>query len=355
MQSGDGGRAGRPGSDAYSLANWDGDPVASYQFNTQHRPERMRKPRVLRPSILATTVFLVITMALTACTTATPAPSPTETPTPRDVAATPASLPLTPEPEATATPVPTGAPTPPDKPTPEPTSTPTPAPAREMTSADIYAKIHPSVAYIETPTGAGSGFLIEGGYVVTNHHVIWPFEEAQVAFPDGTKVTSPVAAWDPMSDTAVLGPVEVKAPPLELRDGEDLAIGSELFLLGYPGESEPFPEPTIVSGVLSKYRRWDQPGITYFQTDAVIAGGQSGGVLVNRKGEVIGISGFTITEADYALVASAADLASIIRQLIQGQDPWGVGNRSLSGGRGGPGVLSKPAEPLGLRDVPAGG
>ena len=284
--------------------------------------------RYLLPTTAALLAFLTV---LLACTTATPAPSPTETPAPEGAAATPASPPDTLEPEATATPVPTGTPASPETSTPDPTSTSTRAPAGEMTSADIYQALHPSVAHIQTPTGSGSGFLIEGSYVVTNHHVVWPFQEVLVVFPDGTDTAVPVIAWDPVSDTAVLGPVDVEAPPLELRDGEDLAVGSELFLLGYPGESEPFPEPTIVSGVLSQYRQWDQPGITYFQTDAVIAGGQSGGVLVNLKGEVIGVSGFTITEADYALVASAADLAPIIQQLIQGQDPWGVGNRSLSG------------------------
>ena len=192
-----------------------------------------------------------------------------------------------------------------------------------------------SVAYIETPMGTGSGFLFDGGYVVTNHHVVWPFEEARVVFPGGTEMVAPVAAWDPMSDMAVLGPVEVEASPLELQDGENLAVGSELLLLGYPGELEPFPEPTIVSGVLSRYRRWDQAGMTYFQTDAVIAEGQSGGVLVTHAGEVIGVSGLSITEAAYALVASAADLAPVIQQLINGQDPWGIGNRPLGGDEGG--------------------
>ena len=238
-------------------------------------------------------------------------PAPTETPTP------------------TSTPVPTRAPT--VTQAPAPTSSPT----ERMAAAQIYAMLSPSVAYIETPLGTGSGFLVESGYVVTNHHVVWAFEEARVVFSDGAEMTAPVAAWDPVSDTAVLGPVNVDAPPLEMRDGEDLPIGSELFLLGYPGESEPFPEPTIVSGVLSQYRQWEQPGITYFQTDAVIAGGQSGGVLVNRKGEVIGISGLSITEAEYALVASAADLEPIVRQLIRGQDPWGVGNRSFLEGEAG--------------------
>ena len=204
-----------------------------------------------------------------------------------------------------------------------------------MTPTEIYEMVSPSVAYIETPTGYGSGFLVEGGFVVTNHHVVWPFEEVRVVFPGGTELLAPVAAWDPMSDIAVVGPVNTAAPPLELRDGENLALGSELFLLGYPGENDPFPKPAIVSGLLSRYRQWNQMGITYFQTDAATAGGQSGGVLVNVKGEVIGISGFSFTEANYALVASAADLAPIVRQLIEGQDPWGFSNRRFREEKGG--------------------
>ena len=234
-------------------------------------------------------------------------------------------------PSPTVTPADTPAPL--ETPTLEPTSTPGPTPtssmSREMTSADIYEALHQSVAHIQTPTGAGSGFLIEGGYVITNHHVIWPFEEARVVFPDGTDLTAPVVAWDPMSDTAVLGPVDVDASPLQMQDGEGMRIGGELFLLGYPGELGPSPTLAIASGVLSGIREWSQPGITYFQTNAAVAGGQSGGVLVNRKGEVIGVSGLTFTEAQYALVASAADLEPIVQQLILGKDPWGVGNRSF--------------------------
>ena len=278
---------------------------------------------VPRLYILTLPAILLLAGMLTACAgdsnLAVPAPT-------VKVDAEPTST-LVPAPTATS--APTRTPAPPDTPTPRP------KPAGEMTSADIYEAIHPSVVHLRTPTGAGSGFLTEGGFVVTNHHVVWPFEEARVVFPDGTEMTVPVVAWDPMSDTAVLGPVTVDATPLRMRDGEGMRIGGELFLLGYPGELGPSPTPAIVSGVLSGIREWNRPGITYFQTDAVIAGGQSGGVLVNRKGEVIGVSGLTITEAQYALVASAADLAPIVRRLIQGQDPWEVGSRSFSEGEAG--------------------
>ena len=236
------------------------------------------------------------------------------------------------EPGPTATPVPaaelmaTLVPTP--APTRPPSSTTTPTAPRELAAAEIYAKVAPSVAFIQTPTSFGSGFLIEGGYLVTNLHVVWPPSgEESLVFPDGTQLNVPVVAWDPMSDIALLGPVEAGVPPLVLGDGESLPVGSEVFLLGYPGESDSSPTPTILSGLLSHNRQWNLANLTYLQADTAVAGGQSGGVLVNAKGEVIGIVGFSFTEANYALAASAADIEPILQQLIQGKDPSGVSNR----------------------------
>ena len=172
--------------------------------------------------------------------------------------------------------------------------------------------------------------------MVTNHHVIWPFESVEVTFPDDLKLYVPVAAWDPLADIAVLGPLDAPVrPPLELLDGESLPIGSELFLVGYPAETESYPQVSITRGILSRLREWEQLGMTYFQTIAAITGGQSGGALVNAQGEVIGISGFKFTEAGFGLVASAADIVPVVERLINGQDPLGLNSRSLSEGKPG--------------------
>ena len=184
--------------------------------------------------------------------------------------------------------------------------------------------------------GTGSGILIEGGYVVTNAHVVWPYEAARVVFPDGSEFTAvPLRGWDLLADIAVLGPVDAAADAVALVDGEDLPIGSEVFLLGYPGEVEAFPKPTLSRGLLSRYREWEVIGITYLQTDAVAAGGQSGGALLSSMGEVIGMSGFNFTEGDFGLVASATDIRPRIEELTTGRDPSGLGERRvpLSGGK----------------------
>ena len=104
--------------------------------------------------------------------------------------------------------------------------------------------------------------------------------------------------------------------PAELADGEGLPPGSELYLIGYPAEVEVYPEPTITRGVLSRFREWEWFGMTYFQTDASIAGGQSGGALVNDRGEVVGISTFRFSEAGFGLATSIADDIDIVDDLL---------------------------------------
>ena len=201
--------------------------------------------------------------------------------------------------------------------------------------ADVFKAISPSVAFIDTPLGTGSGFLVESGYLVTNAHVVWPRAKVSVVFPDGSEHKDvPVLAWDLLADLAVLGPLETRLPPLALADGESLPIGSEVYLVGYPGEVEELPQPTITRGVLSRIREWEAGGLTYLQSDATIIGGQSGGVMVSAAGEVIGISGlgwpgptFLSPGLSFALVASTADLAPRIAKLIAGEDPSGLGER----------------------------
>ena len=241
--------------------------------------------------------------------TATPTPEPTATPTPEPTA-TPTPEPTatpTPEPTATPTPEPTATPTPEPTatPTPEPTATPTPEPTATpgpLTSPQIFDKVSPSIAFIETVTGTGSGVLIDGGYVVTNAHVVWPFDTVRVVFPDGSEFHGvPVNGWDLLAGLAVLGPIDAPTDTLALVDGESWPIGTDMFLIGYPGEVEEFPQPTIARGLLSRVREWESIGITYLQTDAPVIGGQSGGAAVSNMGEVIGISGLAFTEGSESL------------------------------------------------------
>ncbi len=189
----------------------------------------------------------------------------------------------------------------------------------KLSSAQIFQKVSPAIAYVQTEEASGSGVLFEGRYVITNRHVVYPFDTARVVFPNGAEFDGvPVQGWDLEADLAVLGPIDIATEPLPLIDGETTPIGADMYLIGYPAEFESFPQPTIVKGILSRLRQSESGRITYFQTDASIAGGQSGGALVSDTGAVIGISGSSIADGMFALVASSADLLPRIRQLIAG-------------------------------------
>ena len=315
------------------------------------------------PDVRAT-VVAEITATAVARPTETPTPPPNSAPEPtptfRPVSMpipfatlTVGPLPTRPAPTVTATPTPTATHTVTPTPTPTAANTPipslkatvTPAPTPTPTSeiagslvmdpSEIYANVSPSIAFISTTSSYGSGILIEGGYVVTNAHVVWPYNSVRVVFPDGSEHSEvPVVGWDHLVDLAVLGPIDGGTDWLELIDGEKLPIGADVFLIGYPGEVESSPQPTITRGVISRLREWDSVGVTYFQTDASIAGGQSGGALVSDGGDVVGISGSSFTEADFALAASSSDALPRIRELIAGQDPSELGERQVLPGGG---------------------
>ena len=200
-----------------------------------------------------------------------------------------------------------------------------PLPSGEPLSAQqVYAKVAPSIPIVQSAYGHGSGILIPGDYVVTNHHVVWPNDfdhTARVVFPDGTEyVDVPVVATNPWADVAVLGPLETEKRPLPLADGEQLPPGSDLYFVGYPGEFEHregyAPDPTITSGLLSRVRHWDGLGLTLLQTDAAIAGGQSGGALVDSRGRVVGISTWGVIYGAFGLATSASDDARIVDRML---------------------------------------
>lgn len=243
-------------------------------------------------------------------------PTATSSPTPATATATPSPT-ATPRPTATAT----------------PTLTPTPA---ILSPSEIFDRVSASIAYIETPLKSGSAILIEGNYLITNAHVVWPYNDVRVVFPDGSEFEEvPLVNWDGMIDLAVLGPVEeAPAAPLALVNGEASIIGSDVYLVGYPGEVDAFPQPTITRGLISRTREWALENITYFQTDATVAGGQSGGALVSERGEVIGLSGFSFADAEFALVASVVDLVETIETLSSGRRIAGPGSFDITRGIG---------------------
>jgi tetratricopeptide (TPR) repeat protein len=199
---------------------------------------------------------------------------------------------------------------------------------RPLSATEVYDLLSPAMAFVHTPGGSGSGALIDRGYIVTNAHVVWPYPAAGITFPDGTILESvPVAYLDHIADLALLGPVSVDISPLTFTPREDIEVGSDVYLIGYPLETEALPRTTIARGILSRVREWDEAGITFFQTDASVAGGQSGGILSTSRGEVIGISSLATAGRSFAFVASALDVLDRLGRMASGIDVDGLGRR----------------------------
>jgi len=201
------------------------------------------------------------------------------------------------------------------------TTSPDSGPDTELNPEDLLADVRASIALVVTPTTQGSGVLVEGGYVVTNAHVVDPFAEAWVSFEgEAFPRAFDVVGIDPFADIALLGPLDAERDPLELADSLELQQGEDVYLIGYPGETELEPEVTISSGLVSRLRDYEPFDQTYVQTDAAIAGGQSGGALLDAHGRVIGISGLSFAE-EFALALGGPDVRQSIDAITAGDTP----------------------------------
>lgn len=152
-------------------------------------------------------------------------------------------------------------------------------------------KTHPPVPDDDEPSVTGSGFLIRAdGLVLTNHHVIDDSTRIEVHLHDGTTTTATVLGRDPAGDLALLQiALERPLPVLPLGNSAALRVGEFVVAIGSPFGFE----HTITFGIISgKKRNFLRSGLVggYVQTDAHITVGNSGGPLVNMRGEVVGIN-----------------------------------------------------------------
>ncbi|NKY80621.1 PDZ domain-containing protein [Nocardiopsis dassonvillei] len=180
------------------------------------------------------------------------------------------------------------------------------APRRDPdTIAGVAQRVSPSVVFIHSadPTipSSGSGFVIDGNYVVTNDHVSAGLEAdgIVVEYSDGSLSSASVVGSDPSSDLAVLSlddPIDVE--PLQFGDSEQVIVGDEVIAIGAPlGLSG-----TVTQGIISAVNRPVSSGegenasrFYALQTDAAINPGNSGGPLVDLEGRVIGVNSMIVT------------------------------------------------------------
>ncbi len=202
----------------------------------------------------------------------------------------------------------------------------------DLPPQEIYEQLSPAIVQLTTEWGSGSGILFERHgqkYVVTNHHVLWPYPYADVVFPDGLELFEvPVVDWDVMVDVAVLGPVDVDIPAANISARREVAVGDTAYFIGYPSEWEQFAQPTLSQGIVSRTRDWPTAGASYYQVDAEIAGGQSGGAMVAADGNVVGLTTFFVADdGSFGLALSAEALLRRIDGILRGSDVDKLGER----------------------------
>ena len=207
----------------------------------------------------------------------------------------------------------------------------------QMDSNRAFPLVSSSMAYVETATREGSGILIEGGYIVTNAQVVWPFQAVRVVLADGTQFPDvPVRESDLLADLAVLGPINAPYGGIALANEESIRIGLDSVVIGYKETTEGVPKLVTRRRKLAGIREFESTGITYLQTDAYLpsTGGaprdQPGWVLVSTSGDVIGVVGFRPAGTNFEVAASSADILPRVTQLIAGGDPSELGDRKIS-------------------------
>ncbi len=186
---------------------------------------------------------------------------------------------------------------------PEPTPTPspisTPAPIETPTLSSIVEEISPSVVQVVTPSGTGSGFVIdEYGRVLTSAHVVGRLETVMVKSSGGRTYTGEVLGVDEVADLALiyLG-YSAALDPVTLSSSDEIEVGEEVIVIGFPLVDTLGVSPTITRGIVSA-KRSSESEIALLQTDAAINPGSSGGPLLDRSGQVIGVNTSKLFESD---------------------------------------------------------
>jgi serine protease Do len=199
--------------------------------------------------------------------------------------------------------------------------------------ADIVESVMPWVASITVESvvrglffdfpdqGAGSGFIVRSdGHIVTNSHLVRTAEDIMVHLSNGETYEARVVGRDALSDLVILKIDADNLPAASFADSDELRVGDWVVSLGNALALR--GKPTVTLGIISGLGRTitTESGTYYdlIQTDAAINRGNSGGPLVNLKGEVVGINQAVLREAVGVGFALSSSVASRhIQSLIE--------------------------------------
>ena len=218
----------------------------------------------------------------------------------------------------------------------------------QMTLQDLFSGRSPQRAQM----GTGSGVIINSdGYIITNNHVINNSDELSVTLNNNKTYEAEIIGSDPKTDIALL---KINAnedlPYVTFADSDNAKIGEWVLAVGNPFNLT----STVTAGIISaKARNLDPSGKytqSFIQTDAAVNPGNSGGALVNTKGELVGINTAISSQTGSYIGYSFAVPSNIARRVIEDIMEYGNVQNGILGITGGA-LNSKIADELGINDT----
>lgn len=182
--------------------------------------------------------------------------------------------------------------------------------------------------------GTGSGVIIsQDGYIVTNNHVIAGATEVEVTVDDNKTYSAEIIGTDPATDIALLKIDETNLPVIPFGDSDKLRLGEWVLAIGSPyGLTS-----TITAGIVSAKGR-SMPSYkqefkieSFIQTDAAVNPGNSGGALVNIRGELVGINTAIYSQTGSYSGYSFAVPVNIVKKIVEDFKDYGSVQRGVLG------------------------
>jgi len=189
---------------------------------------------------------------------------------------------------------------------------------------------------VQTPkrTATGSGVIIsDDGYIVTNNHVVDGADELTVTLNDNTEYSARIIGADKTTDLALIKIDGKSLPAITIANSDDIKIGEWVLAVGNPlGLNN-----TVTAGIVSaKARSLGANGVeSFIQTDAAINAGNSGGALVNTRGELVGINAMLYSQTGSYSGYGFAIPTTIMNKVVEDLKKYGTVQRAMIGIQGG--------------------
>ena len=180
---------------------------------------------------------------------------------------------------------------------------------------------------------AGSGVIIStDGYIVTNNHVVGEADEIEVKLNDNREFKGRIIGCDATTDLALIKIDAKDLPAIKIGNSDELKLGQWVLAVGNPFNLT----STVTAGIVSaKARSLGANGIeSFIQTDAAINSGNSGGALVNEKGELVGINAMLYSQTGSYSGYGFAIPTSIMNKVVADLKVYGTVQRAILGVQG---------------------